>query len=324
MKLLRRLLSSVTVNVICLLGLLGVLIYLNISVTIKGPAISLLNDSPLLLAGYSGDAAVDASFAPEGSTKEYLLKAADEENNRDLARMAESIRCTFSKRSHLANGDTVVYACTYDSGLEHKAGIRLKDLEKTYTVASLPEYTEIDPFAGLALHWELGERSLLLKLDAPEELRDIGISWTVYETNTSALITADIDEVMLKSFGYTAKEVTYTMLPLPEKPAQLTRLSESQKNTVREQAVNALLTEIRTCLTDTPIEIAAQDIREIESGFEDSGIYTITFALSADQNYTASYSGRIYTEDDVICYAITTKHGCRYSEDEPHTLLEEH
>lgn len=315
--------------------------------SILGRQIALLDSSRPVFAGYSGGGYIGEDFAPEQHALSLLEQEVTDRqqsgrNTDDLVKLIQSVSCSFEKDSGYANQDSLIYACTYDASAAAAAKIRLTDTMKTYTVSGLAEYTVLDVFAGVSADWQIDGSSLSIGLNVPQELLDMGISYSYsyggdsYNGETID-IHAEFDQNALMSYGYVVStdEITYTLGAMPELITDIDSLSEEELAYLRDTFRSVLENEISGCGGRAVLSsftgsysIEITDIGEayIEKPalnfFEGSSRFRITYRLETRSDFilqdlgsfTASYTGSLYRmPDQTIRFITDTVHACEFT-----------
>ncbi len=316
----RRLFESKWFMSSALVAMLAVETYLNTKVTISGPAMSLIEESSLSVTGFNGDGMVSPSFHPEAKTIDYLSATARQENNRLLNDLLASIRCTASSYTGLSNGDSITYACTYDKSLERAARYRLKDVERTYIVEGLPEYTPIDYFSGVSLYYSVVDNHLSIEMEIDEKYTQMGIEYEAIETLQNVHLYAHADAETLRQYGY-LPGVETAIFDKPAPPKAITSLTDEETEEIQQNVLARVLADIETCKEHLPFDVATDHIQMISFSFNDDDSCTITYATDKEQLYIVSYTGFIYRRNDgTVAFVSDENHGCEFSKDIPHML----
>ena len=286
----------------------------------------LLDDSLPLFTGINEEASVSEDFHPESDTVGILKEDGFED-------VAASIQCTFDKRDSLANGDTIMYACTYDKQLAQKNHIRIKEDSRQYTVSDLPLYHDLDLFENVIVHWNIETDGIYPEISVPQKQKDLLISY-IYEEdsfdgeNIRIKATYDIDLLHEKKYDVTMDNtLSYPVGPKPVKISSLEELDEEQIQSVHQQAEDLFLKELLGC--DFMATFHWEDIHidkvnppVLKQSFFDNETFTITFSLDvSDQDdwfsifrsFDSSYKGAIYKyPDGSVEFFSDTKHACRF------------
>lgn len=331
----------------CAVVIGGLLAGMKIRDSMIGEEIALLDSSVPVFTGYSGGGSVGEYFAPEDKALSLLRAEVEkrQEKGREtdsLERLIASISCGFEKEGGYANQENITYACTYDTEAAEQAGIRFTSGMKTYTVSGLDEYAVLDVFDGFSAGWQLDDNGLSIRLDAPQEYLDMGISYSydygAEEYNGETIdIHAQFDQNVLRSYGYVvaSDEITWTLGPMPEQISDVEELSDEERSLLIQQMQAILEDELSGCgnraalstfgrtysIEITGIQEAYIDESALHH-FHDSHTFRISFALdtnsesliSALGSFSASYTGRIYRMGDgAIRFMSNTVHACEFS-----------
>lgn len=310
---------------------------------VLGKEIALLDSSVPVFGGYSGGGYLAEDFAPENSALKQLEeeKIKREEKGRstdDLDRLIKSVACSFEKDSGYANKDSIIYACSYDQDAAEAAGIRFSSTAKSYTVSGLEEYTVLDVFAGVQVDWQLGDDGLTIGVNAPQELLDMGVSYTWESAdNENVSVHAEFDQNVLRSYGYVVNvdETVYTLGPKPEQVYDLASLSEEEKQSLTDSVRTILEAEIAGCQNRAvlnsftgsySVEITGISSASIDpTGFgqiDGTGTVRITYnldvkvesAYAAQSTFPAYFRGRIYRmPDGSLRFMTNTVHACEFT-----------
>ncbi len=331
----------------CAVVLGAVLIGWHVRENILGEEVSLLDSSVPEFAGYSTGGYLAADFAPEAAALEHLRETVAQRqekgrNTADLERLISSVSCGFDKASGYSNNENLTYACSYDQQAAEEAGIRLSNTVRTYTVSGLAEYAVLDVFSGVSADWQLSQDGLSIGIYAPQELRDMGISYSwsyggdSYNGETVS-IHAEFDQNVLMSYGYIVNndEIVWTLGAMPEQITDAEALSEDERTVLRETVRAMLENELAGCsnraaltaFTGTySIEITGIEQAYIERTgmgfFDDSNSFRISFDLDTNSefmlndygSFRASYTGQIYRmADGSLRFLTNTVHACRFT-----------
>ena len=148
-----------------------------------------------------------------GTAEAALNKTGD----RKLDAIIDSAVCTLKQADgsdagdRLSNGDVLTFACAFDEQVLKKAHLALTETETAVTVEGLKEPEPIDLFESVRLEGTVNEETGSPQLRAvsdSELLKDL--TYTVAEENEAGvLVSADIDEETLRSYGYVTEEYTH-------------------------------------------------------------------------------------------------------------------
>ncbi len=151
-----------------------------------------------------------------------------ESGNRRLDAIIENRSCSLRNADgnetadHLSNGDKLTLSCIFDEQALKKAHLALTETEAPITVEGLTEPESIDLFKSVHLEGsvneETGEPEFTAVTDDPALS---GLTYTISEeSEAGVLVTADIDEETLRSYGYVTEEYTH-LFPRDEIPSSL-------------------------------------------------------------------------------------------------------
>jgi len=286
----------------------------------------LLDDSLPLFTGINEEASVSEDFHPENNAIERLKEDGFEQ-------LAASIQCTFDKKDSLSNGDTIMYACTYDKQLAQKEHIKFKEDTRQYAVSDLPLYHDLDLFENVIVHWNIDTDGIYPEISVPQKQKDLLISY-IYEKDSfdgetiRIKATYDIDLLHEKKYDVTKDNtLSYPIGPKPVKISSVEELDEEQIQSVHQQAEDMFLKELLAC--DFTAAFHWEDIHidkvnppVIKQSFFDDEVFHITFSLDvSDQDdwfsifrsFDAHYTGAIYKfPDGSVQFFSNTKHACRF------------
>lgn len=153
---------------------------------------------------------------------------AQESGNKRLDAIIETRFCSLRDADgnevtdHLSNGDALTLSCTFDEQALKKAHLALTETETAVTVEGLTEPESIDLFKSVHLEGsvneETGEPEFTAVTDDPALS---GLTYTISEeSEAGVLVSADIDEETLRSYGYVTEEYTH-LFPRDEIPSSL-------------------------------------------------------------------------------------------------------
>ena len=302
-------------------------------IRINGEPLSLIDDTKLVFSGHNGNGYADAMFHPEDTALNTLKAKRDRmkkhhQDTSDMDKFIDSIGCKLDYSDHLSNGMTVTYICDYSESAAKKAGYRVTDDVKSYTVMGLSDYTPIDPYKDLQTQWDTESDTPVLRITPSPSCQDLFTYSYTYDGKNEAVIHAHPNESKLHEKGYEVKKSKETekirVSAQPQKIIHPETLSETEKEEVKKQAVQAYQKKRNTCDTnaDDSLSLQSSDVKlltwsDLQNG-KCTALLQVTNTYLKNQipvtySFTVQCTGTIWkNEDGTLTFSPEDDHTCTF------------
>lgn len=284
----------------------GIFFFTVLSITLIAMAIytnyhstnlELVDESKIIFTGYNGSGVAQFHNNPEKSALTELQKKKKqlENSNQDtttIVELIDSIDCSFSQSSNLANGMKITYGCSYNKEAAKHAHYAINSTHKEYIVMGLLDSSTIDPFESMATTFDTNGISITNTQDATLQYSYIyqGDEITIYSNNKS--ITLLLADVLSDELKHSIESMAQSELDACHHTIQFGKESfDSYSPTFQSIQKN----EDETFTVKLSL----------------SNLYTET--LSDYYSFTISYTGTfVNNEDGTIVFQTINQHGCTY------------